>query len=522
MKKTLSLLLACAFALMGGVSAKAEETAIIYQSNFTAGTDGWFARTAGAAAVEQAEFTALKVTNRQADGDSAARELRLESGVTYTFSVQVRQDGADAADFVISAASSLNGAESCETLARATAKKGQWTTVCGAYTPGAYDGYLVYVATDGAPNLDFLIRFFRVEAPKGAAEIADHPDREVPITMGENGEIPALKDVYASYFDFGTCVPGMQARNAEAMAFNLTQFSILTPENELKPDAVLDVAASKRLSAQDETAVALRFDSAKPLLDFAKENQVKVHGHVLVWHSQTPEAFFHAGYDIKKPFVSREIMLGRLENYISGVFAYMQEHYPGVIVSWDVVNEAIDDSGGKLRSSNWTKVVGDDFVNRAFELARKYAPEGVLLYYNDYNTAALIKQNGIVKLLQSLLADGTVDGYGFQMHHDISSPTMQAIEACVRRVAALGLRLRVSELDIGIPSISESNLTKQAKMYAEIMKLMKSLSDQTDAVQVWGVTDNLSWRSNKYPLLFNADRSPKPAFWAVVNPEAVK
>ena len=109
---------------------------------------------------------------------------------------------------------------------------------------------------------------------------------------------------------------------------------------------------------------------------------------MLVWHSQTPEAFFHEGYDTTKPLVSREVMLGRLENYIRAVLTETEEKYPGVIVSWDVVNEAIDDGTNWLRAgSNWVKVIGEDFVSKAFEFARKYAAEGVLLYYNDYNTA---------------------------------------------------------------------------------------------------------------------------------------
>ncbi len=522
MKKAISLLLASLLLLATCAGVLAEDKVMLYQSNFTGGTDGWVARSMGTAAVEPVELNALRVTGRQSDWNSAGRDFELTPGVEYELSVQVRQDDVDSADFMISVAHSRDGVESYENLAFGTAEKGKWTLLSGAYTPDTYYNYILYVETTGAPTLDFVMRFFRINAPAGTAEAANHPDLEIPMTLGENGEIPSLKEAYADYFDFGACVPGMLARNAQAMEFNLRQFSILTPENELKPDAVLDVAASKRLAAQDETAAAVHFDAAKPLLDFCKKNGVKMHGHVLVWHSQTPEAFFHEGYDASKPFVTREVMLARLENYIRGVFAYMQENYPGVIVSWDVVNEAVDDGTGKLRQSNWTKVVGEDFVNRAFELARKYAPEGTVLCYNDYNTAILGKQNGIVKLLESLMADGTVDGYGFQMHHEISFPTMQAIEACVRRIAALGLRLRVSELDIGIPSASEANLAKQAKMYADIMKLMKSVSDQTDAVQVWGVTDNYSWRSGQHPLLFNADSSPKPAFWAVIHPEAVK
>ena len=173
-----------------------------------------------------------------------------------------------------------------------------------------------------------------------------------------------------------------------------------------------------------------------------------------------------------------------------------------------------------MRISNWLKTVGEDFVNRAFEYARKYAPEGLLLYYNDYNTAIPGKQNGIVRLLESLMADGTIDGYGFQMHHEITFPSMASITAAVTRIAALGLRLRVSELDIGVNQPTEDSYTKQAAMYGDIMRLMLRYADQTEAVQVWGLCDPQSWRAAKYPLLFDGQRNPKPAFWAVV--EAAK
>jgi len=194
---------------------------------------------------------------------------------------------------------------------------------------------------------------------------------------------------------------------------------------------------------------------------------------------------------------------------------YLDKKYPGVVVSWDVVNEAIDDNTGKLRDSMWLKVVGEDFVARAFEIARKHAPEGVDLYYNDYNTAIIGKQNGIYELVEELMAEGTIDGYGFQMHHDIKFPSVQQIEASVKRFADTGLKLRVSELDITIPENTEVYLKRQAEMYGEIMKILIDYADQMVAVQVWGVTDDLSWRASQYPLLFDGESQPKPAFWAV-------
>ncbi len=512
MRKTLALTLA--LLLMAAALPARAADAMIYQSGFATGTDGWYARSAGSAKVSQLPPNALHIEGRTADWHSPGRDFALVRGTPYTLSVQVRQDEADAADFIISVAHAANGEETYENIVRGTARRGEWVTLSGAYTPGAFDRYVLYVETLGAPTLSYDIRFFRIYAPEGTANMENVKD-EAPAVILPVDELPRLKALCAERFDIGLCVPQYLARSAETMAFIRDQFSIVTPENELKPDAVLDMAASRQLAKEDDTAVAVHFDAAKPLLDYAQANGLKVHGHVLVWHSQTPEAFFHEGYDPAKPLVGREVMLARMEHYIREVLTYTGTQYPGVIVSWDVVNEAIDDGTHTLRDSNWLKTVGEDFVSRAFAFARQYAPEGTLLYYNDYNTAIPGKQNGIVRLLEGLIADGTVDGYGFQMHHEITFPTMAAITASVSRVAALGLRLRVSELDIGVNAATEANYASQAAMYGDIMRLMLQYADRVDAVQVWGLCDSQSWRAAKFPLLFDAQRNPKPAFWAV-------
>nr|AIF25908.1 putative glycosyl hydrolase family 10 [uncultured bacterium Ad_010_C07] len=499
--KVRKILLLAALLLAFGCLAGAGAEGSGYHSDFSRDTDGWYARSMGEASLSL-EDGALAIAGRADDWNSPGRDFRLEKGETYALSVRVMQDEADAARFMISVAHTRGGVESYENLGSATAKKGEWTTVTGSYTAGDYERFVLYVETTGAPELSFRMKDFTLEG-------------RVSEFGGE--DIPALKDVCAGLFDFGTAVTGSEALNRQRMAFYASQFNIMTPGNELKPDFVLDVNASKAMATEDETAAVVRFDAVKPLLDFARENGVKVHGHVLVWHSQTPEVFFHEGYSRFKPLVSREVMLARLENYVKGIMEYLDENYPGVVVSWDVVNEAIDDGTGKLRASNWTKVVGDDFILRAFEIARKYAPEGTLLYYNDYNTALEPKQTGIVNLLQDLMAEGTVDGYGFQMHHDVRFPSAAQIKKSVERIAALGLRLRVSELDVTVGSRSDEAFEKQAAYYADVMAILLPYAEQIEAVQVWGVTDDLSWRASQYPLLFDAAAAPKPAFWAVVN-----
>ena len=182
--------------------------------------------------------------------------------------------------------------------------------------------------------------------------------------------LPSLKAFYADYFDFGSALSGAELANVEFAPFYSAQYAIITPENELKPENVLNIAECQILAQEDQGGVAVNFNAAKPILNFAMENGLKVHGHVLFWHSQTPDEFFHESYSISEPYVTRDVMLRRMENYVRLTMDYLAEHYPGVVVSWDVVNEAIDDSNGKLRQSRWADIVGDDFVLHAFRFAR--------------------------------------------------------------------------------------------------------------------------------------------------------
>ncbi len=517
MKKLLAFLLILSL-LWTCAAATADGAKDIYASDFSKDADGWYGR--GAQSFTTPEGT-LKTTGRTSSWNSPGRDFNLIEGGKYNLSVEVKQDELDSANFMISVAHTANGMESYENLAFGSAKKGEWTELKGSYTAGDYSRFVLYVETTGADTLDFEIRNFTVTAPEG--EPAPKPT-EVPMEIEAVDDVPSLKEIYADKFDFGSAAPQMVFRDPRWMNLMKEQFSILTPENEMKPDSVLDVNASKALLKEtgDETAVAVRFDAAKALLRFAQQNGIKVHGHVLIWHSQTPEAFFHESYDTKKPFVTREVMLGRMENYIKGVFEYLDANYPGVVVSWDVLNEAIDDGSNWLRNSNWKKIIGEDYPNYAYAFARKYAPEGTKLYYNDYNTAIPGKLKGIVKLLNQLIPEGNIDGYGFQMHHSVSFPSITQIRTAVETIAALDLRLRVSELDVTVDNNSEASFKKQAKYYADVMKILIDHSEQFEAVQVWGLCDMMSWRGSQFPLLFDGRGNPKPAFWAVADPDSVK
>ena len=481
---------------------------IDYKSDFSNGTDGWYARSAGGASISVTEEQGLLIVGRDATWNSPGRDFALVPGKTYNMSVQVKQDQLDSTGFLLSIAHTKGGTETYENLGSGTAKKGEWTLIQCTYVAGMYDKNVLYVE-GGAADTEYQIKDFTCV--------------EQTMKYGKAG-IPSLKEVYADSFDFGTAVVANEVLDTDRMEFYKSQFNIFTYGNEMKPDSLINIAACKNTVRKtgDETAVEVKFDRCKPLLEWAAQNGVKVHGHTLIWHSQTPEQFFHEGYNSTSPLCSREVMLGRMENYIRQVLTWTEEHYPGVIVSWDVVNEAAADSGRQLRQSNWTKVVGEDFINRAFEYARKYAAPHVKLFYNDYNSEMTMKNLVIRDILSSLIADGTVDGYGFQSHYSTSS-SLFYIGVAWDTVAKLTLndgtpiRLRVSELDVGIPANTESNWKTQARFYEDLFEIYRKHADQIDAVHTWGTTDDLSWRRENYPLLFDGQSQPKPAFYTLVD-----
>lgn len=496
---------------VGEAEAVAESTgpALEYKSDFSAGTDGWYARSAGGASVYVTDEMGLMTIGRTATWNSPGRDFELATGKTYSMSVLVKQDQVDSTGFILSVAHTRDGSESYENLATCTAKKGEWTLMQCTYVAGRYDKFVLYIE-GGAADTEYQIKDFTCV--------------EQTLKYGK-ADIPSLKEVYAPYFVFGTAVTGNEVLDADRMEFYKSQFDIFTPGNEMKPDALINIAACKSAVRKtgDETVVEVKFDRCKPLLDWAQENGIKVHGHTLVWHSQTPDQFFHEGYNSTSPLVSREVMLARMENYIRQVLTWTEENYPGVIVSWDVVNEAAADSGRKLRDSLWTQVVGQDFINRAFEYARKYAAPHVKLYYNDYNSEMTMKALVTRDIVDSLIADGTIDGYGFQSHYSVGSTNLFYVEIAMKEMAkrvlndGTPIRLRVSELDVGIPSNTDSNWQTQARYYKQLMELYLKFADQMEAVHTWGTVDNLSWRKENYPLLFDGQSQPKPAFYAIVD-----
>lgn len=329
----------------------------------------------------------------------------------------------------------------------------------------------------------------------------------------------SLSAAYADYFKFGVASPAsvMTNKNDGFRKMILTQFNSVTPENELKPENVLDREATLANVSKYNESPALKFDAAKPILDFCKKNGIQMRGHTLIWYSQTPSWLFYENYDVNGQLASRDLMLKRMENYISGVMNWCEKNYPGVIYAWDVVNEAVDDAGG-MRDCYWKQVIGDDYVEKAFEFARKSAPAGVQLFYNDYNEYQDSKQADILAMLKPVAAAGNIDGMGMQSHIGSGLNVDNYVAAMKKYADELGVIIHITELDVTAPK----SVNPMYDQGVYMKKFFEALIDADKAgvpiecVTVWGLTDDMSWKSSTKPLLFYGNLSPKPAYEGVM------
>ena len=329
----------------------------------------------------------------------------------------------------------------------------------------------------------------------------------------------SLSSAYADYFKFGVASPAtvMTNKNDSFRKLLKTQFNSVTPENELKPDSVLDGAKCKADPAKYNEAPAIHFEAAKPILDYCKKNNIPMRGHTLVWYSQTPSWFFYENYDVNGQLASRDLMLKRMESYIDQVMNWCEKNYPGVIYAWDVVNEAAADDGG-MRDCYWKQVIGDDYVEKAFEFARKHAPSGVQLFYNDYNEYQASKQEDILKMLKPVAAAGNIDGMGMQSHISSGLNIDNYVAAAKKYADELGVIIHITELDVTAPK-SLNPMYDQGvymKKFFEAIIAADKAGVPIECVTVWGLTDDMSWKSSTKPLLFYGNLSPKPAYEGVM------
>ena len=362
--------------------------------------------------------------------------------------------------------------------------------------------------------------------------IDDFTLAEAPIIPIEE-DIASLKDVYSGYFKVGTAVMASNLSSPSFMDLVQKHFSgSITFGNELKPDYVLDQAASQAKGGNTNPQV--NFSQADALLKYCAANKIPGRGHTLVWHSQTPDWFFKENFDPNGAWVSKDKMTKRLENYIKTVMETLAKDYPDVeFYAWDVVNEAasdavtIRDAGSNNEvngQSAWVKIYGDQsYIPLAFEFAKKYAPAGCKLFYNDYNEYSPNKQAYIISdILKPLVEKNLIDGVGMQSHISMSYPTIDLYKSAMQQYADLGLEVQVTELDVSEKSNEYANQLALAQRYQDVFKMYKEMKDSgvdLSAVVLWGITDSTSWIGG-YPLLFDKDYQAKPSYYAVIDTDS--
>ena len=344
-----------------------------------------------------------------------------------------------------------------------------------------------------------------------------------PAAVEEKGS-RILKEAFAEDFTVGVAVNMGALNDSDRMSFVCSHFNSITMENEMKPDSLLDGAASEKSSDGMPEINTKKLDQ---ILSRAKENNIPLRGHTLVWHNQTPDWFFSKDYEPSKGLAGKDEMRKRMEAYIKKVLTYCQENYPGVVYAWDVVNEAMADEGGCRTKSRWYDIYGDEsYIEDAFTFARKYADPEVKLFYNDYNEYMPAKREMITATVKKLKEKGVLDGVGMQSHWDMDYPTTDLIDAALEKYGAIeGLEIQLTEIDMHNTDDSEEGLKAQADRYKQFFQTILR-ADRTGKANItnvtfWGITDEDSWLTNfkgetSYPLLFQGEMEKKPCYESIL------
>jgi endo-1,4-beta-xylanase len=342
---------------------------------------------------------------------------------------------------------------------------------------------------------------------------------------------PTLKGAFKHDFLIGAALNENQFTGADAVGGKIIseQFNSITPENVLKWESV---------HPQPDK---YNFEPGDAYVAFGEKHGMFIIGHTLVWHNQTPSWVFE---DAKGKPVDRDTLLKRLHDHIQTVVG----RYKGRIKGWDVVNEALNEDG-TMRQTQWLKIIGDDYIAKAFEFAHE-ADSAAELHYNDYSLENEAKRKGAIELVKKLKAQGVpITAVGLQGHDKMDWPTAAQEDATIADFAKLGVKVMITELDVDLLPSPARNQTaditlrieQQAKTnpytnglpdamqqqlaarYADLFAVFVKHRDVVERVTFWGVRDSDSWLNGwpvrgrtSYPLLFDRDGKPKAAFDAVI------
>jgi endo-1,4-beta-xylanase len=497
---------------------------VVLETDFESGLGGWVPRGDAqgnpAVAVTGAEAhggaQAALVSDRTSQGDGIGHDVTgtMVPGVRYEITAWVKfAAGAGNGDIWLSMQRVNDGASAFDTVAQMPeVTDGDWRQVSARYLMADADTAFLYFETrypDGT-SASFLVDDVVVEAFE-AQPIED---------------LTPIKDTVD--FNVGVAVDSRET-GGSAAELVVRHFGQLTPENHMKPEAWYDANRAFRIHPE-----------AAAVMEFAQANDLDVYGHTLVWHNQTPAWFFTRddGTPLTNGAADQEILRQRLRSHVSGVAEELSTAYgpfggeTNPLVAFDVVNEVVSDGSTDdgLRRSRWYDVLGESYIDLAFEYAdeafnQTYAAPGsdrpVLLAVNDYNTEQQAKRQRLHDLVTRMLGRGVpVDVVGHQFHLSLSTP-VQSLEDAITAFADVPVRQVVSELDVttGTP-VTEARLIDQGYFYRDVFRVLREHAEELFSVTVWGLTDGRSWRvASGAPLVFDDDLRAKPAYHGIVDGE---
>lgn len=354
---------------------------------------------------------------------------------------------------------------------------------------------------------------------------------KVKVTVKAPEMKDTLKTAYIKDFKMGVAANTWQLEGAGAYAKAKSlitgQFNSITLENQMKPEALLSTENATRGS---DTNVLINEGVLNKILKLACDNGLKLRGHTLIWHNQTPEWFFHEGFDSSRDYVSKEVMRLRMESYIKNVLTYCQTNYPGVVYAWDVANEVVTDEGEFRSKSNWFRVYGDEsYITDAFTFARRYADKDVKLFLNDYNEYNTEKRDKLYSILKNLYHAGLCDGMGMQSHYTMDYPTLATVKVAIQKYNQIDpgkIEIQLTELDIHNTYHNAAGQENVANKYEMLFKMLtdckRNQKINITGVTFWGLTDADTWLTEfkgetSYPALFGSDYAAKSSYFAVLN-----
>ncbi|MEM8847646.1 MAG: endo-1,4-beta-xylanase [Bacteroidota bacterium] len=315
----------------------------------------------------------------------------------------------------------------------------------------------------------------------------------------------ALKST-AKDFKVGIAVNPLRVKDPVYSKIYKQEFNSITAENAMKMKSILK-------GIDSEGNLIYDWIQSDAIVDFAKSNNMNLHGHALIWHRSIP--------DFLKNFEGTD---QEFESIIEKYITTVVSRYKGKVDSWDVVNEAIDEKSTEFRKSTFLERMGADYVKKCFQYARN-ADKDVKLFYNDYGLVYdKKKQQGAFQMIDGLIEAKLIDGVGYQMHIDYAFPSKRAIKEATDLSVRRKLLVHFSELDVrtnpkgDIQESTEQRLQAQGKKVFEVVRVFNDIPEAYKyALTVWGLKDDDSWVTPEYghpdwPLLFDSEFKKKEAY----------